>query len=239
MILLEQCKRQQLGNPKTVFVREVSCAPELRCVMCYEYQLADVVRFSTNPNNFGILGVGPTFHLGKFNLTVPTYTNFLVVDRKTRKHPVMIGPLFMILHQAKTYDAYNYFFSKMVSLNKDIGNTLAFGTDGEEPLFKAMERNMYHAIHLRCFGHFLDDYKERLCLLPREVQKEFLDDIFGRRIDDDSMEAGKLISNNFFLIYMHNTDVGPFTTTLSVLIVYIHQDEKSLLFQHDVKLTEE
>ena len=196
VILLEQCKRQQLANPKTAFVREVSCAPELRCVMCYDDQLADIVRFCTNPNNFGILGADPTFNLGKFNVTVTTYTNLLVVDRKTRKHPVMIGPLFM--HQAKTYDAYNYFFSKMVSLNKDIGNVLAFGTDGEEPLFKAMERNMYHAIHLRCFGHFRDNCKERLRLLPREVQKEFLDDVFGRRIDDDSMEAGKLISNDFF-----------------------------------------
>ena len=153
-----------------------------------------MARVRTNLNNFGILGADPTFNLGKFNVTVTTYTNLLVLDRKT--HPVMIGPLFT--HQAKTYDAYNYFFSKMVSLNKDIANVLAFGTDGEEPLFKAMERNMYHAIHLRCFGHFRDNCKERLRLLPREVQKEFLDDVFGRRIDDDSMEAGKLISNDFF-----------------------------------------
>ena len=50
---------------------------------------------------------------------------------------------------------------------------------------------MYPAIHLRCSGHFRDNCKERLRLLPREVQKEFLDDVFGRRIDDDSMEAGK------------------------------------------------
>ena len=168
VILLEQCKKQQLGNPKTAFVREVSCAPELRCVMCYIDQLADIVRFCTNPNNFGILGADLTFNLGKFNVTVTTYTNLLVVDRKTRKHPVMIGPLFM--HQAKTYDAYNYFFSKMVSLNKDIANVLTFGIDGEEPLFKAVERNMYHAIHLRCFGHFRDNFKERLRALPREVR---------------------------------------------------------------------
>ena len=34
VILLEQCKRQQLANPKSAFVREVTYAPELRCVMC-------------------------------------------------------------------------------------------------------------------------------------------------------------------------------------------------------------
>ena len=148
MILLEQCKRQQLANPKTAFVHEVSFVPELRCVMCYDDQLADIVRFCTNPNNFGILGEDPTFNpktafvhevsfapelrcvmcyddqladivrfctnpnnfgilgedttfnFGKFNVTVTAYTNLLVVDRKTHKHPVMIGPLFM--HQTKT-----------------------------------------------------------------------------------------------------------------------------------------
>ena len=126
-------------------------------------------------------------------MTVTTYTNLLVVDRKTRKHPVMIGPLF--IHQTKMFDAYNYFL-KMVSLNKDIANVLTFGTDGEEPLFKAMERNMYHAIHLRCFGHFRDNCKERLRALPREVQKEFLDDLFGRKIDNDRMEAGKLTNKS-------------------------------------------
>ena len=125
------------------------------------------------------------------------------------------------MHQAKTYDAYNYFFSKMVSLNKDIANVLAFGTDGEEPLCKAMERNMYHAIHLRCFGHFRDNCKERLCALPREVQRDFLDDVFGRRIDNDSMEAGKLTNNKFVLIYEHNTNLGLFILTLSVWIVWL------------------
>ena len=34
VILLEQCKRQQLANPKSAFVREVTYAPEFRCVMC-------------------------------------------------------------------------------------------------------------------------------------------------------------------------------------------------------------
>lgn len=73
VILLEQHKRQQLANPKTAFVHEVSCTPELRCVMCYDDQLADIVRFCTDPNNFEILSADPTFNLGKFNVTVTTY----------------------------------------------------------------------------------------------------------------------------------------------------------------------
>ena len=104
---------------------------------------------------------------------------------------MLIGPLFM--HKKKTYDAYNYFFSKLVSLNREVENVLVFGTDGEEPLFKAMERNMYHAIHLRCFGHFRDNCNEKLRTLPVAVQKEFLDDLFGRRVDSTTMEAGEWI----------------------------------------------
>ncbi|KAK3736206.1 hypothetical protein QZH41_011893, partial [Actinostola sp. cb2023] len=190
VILLEQCKRQQLGNTKTAFVREVSCAPELRCVMAYDWQLDDIARFCTNPGKFAAFGADPTFNLGNFNITVTTYSNTLLVDRKTGRHPLMLGPLFM--HQKKTYDAYNYFFSKLVSLKREVANILVFGTDGEEQLFKAMERNMYHALHLRCFGHFRDNCKDKLRALPQAVQQEFLLEIFGRRVDSTTMQVGLL-----------------------------------------------
>lgn len=72
----------------------------------------------------------------------------------------------------------------MVGLNKEIANLMAFGTDGEEPLYKAMEQNMYQAIHLRCFGHFGNNCKEKLRAMPPEEQKEFLDNLFGHRIDN-------------------------------------------------------
>ena len=66
------------------------------------------------------------------------------------------------MHQSKTYGTYNYFFSKLVSLNKDIGNVLVCGTDGEQSLYEASA-------------------------LQQEDQKSFLVDVFGRRIDDGRM----------------------------------------------------
>ena len=72
----------------------------------------------------------------------------MLVDRKTGKHSMMMGP--MLLHQRKTFESYNFFFSKLVGMNKDMAAVLAFGIDGEEALTQALQRNFYHALHLRC-----------------------------------------------------------------------------------------
>ena len=90
----------------------------------------------------------------------------------------MIGP--MLLHQRKTFKSYNFFFSKLVGMNKDMAAVLAFGTDGEKALTQALEKNVYHALHLRCFTHFKDICKEQLKWIPHGVQAEFLADVFGR-----------------------------------------------------------
>ena len=101
----------------------------------------------------------------------------MLVDRKTGKHSMMMGPMF--LHQRKTFESYNFFFSKLVGMNKDMAAVLAFGTDGKEALAQALQRNFYHALHLRCFTHFKDNCKEQLKLIPHGVQAEFLADVFG------------------------------------------------------------
>jgi hypothetical protein len=140
--------------------------------------------FSNYPEEFTIFGAEPTFNLGKFNVTVTTYCNLKVLDRASGNHPTMIGP--MLISQTKSFDAYNNFFSKILSLNKDTQGILAFGTDGEEELSRAMRFSFPHAIHLRCFNHFRDNCKHQLnsSNVPEEAQKEFLADIFGRRVGD-------------------------------------------------------
>lgn len=55
---------------------------------------------------------------------------------------------------------------------------LVFGTDGEESLYEASA-------------------------LQQEVQKIFLDDVFGRRIDDGRMGGGKLNSSFLNSRYVH------------------------------------
>ena len=156
----------------------------MRCILGYDWQLKDVVHFCTNPTKFSVFGADPTFNLGKFNATVTSYSNVKVIDIVTAGHPTMIGP--MLLSQAKSFDSYNQFFSKMVSLNKEARGILAFGTDGEEELFNAMRFNFAHAVHLRCFNHFRDNCKTQLRLsnVPEHIQKEFLYDIFGRRVGE-------------------------------------------------------
>ena len=53
VILLEQCKRQQLQRDEQPFIREVVRAPELWCILGYDWQLEDIVTFCTNPAKNG------------------------------------------------------------------------------------------------------------------------------------------------------------------------------------------
>ncbi len=99
VILLEQCKRQQLERDEQPFIREVIGAPEMRCILGYDWQLKDIVHFCTNPTKFSVFGADPTFNLGKFNATVTSYSNVKVIDRVTGGHPTMIGPI--LLSQTK------------------------------------------------------------------------------------------------------------------------------------------
>jgi hypothetical protein len=181
-VLLEQCKRQQINRNEQAFIREVTGAPELRCVLGFDWQLEDLATFCTEPADMSVLGADPTFNLGRFNVTVTSYRNLKVVDAVNGHHPAMIGP--MLISQTKSFDAYNHFFSKIISLNKETRGILAFGTDGEEELYRAMRFSFPYAVHLRCFNHFRDNCKDQLKTsnMPEEIQKEFLYDIFGRRI---------------------------------------------------------
>jgi hypothetical protein len=91
-ILLEQCKRQQLNRNEQPFIREVIGAPELRCVLGFDWQLEDLATFCTEPADMSVFGADPTFNLGRFNVTVTSYRNLKVVDAVNGNHPAMIGP---------------------------------------------------------------------------------------------------------------------------------------------------
>lgn len=180
VILLQECKRQQLNQGKDLFIRDVTAAPELRCILVYDWQLKQIEQFCTDPRHFSVFSADPTFNLGNFNLTVTTYRHLKVVTRRDNHHPIMLGPL--LISQSKSSDAYDYFFGKITSLNKRLKNVLAIGTDGEEALISGMKNSMSYAIHLRCFGHFRDNCKQQLrqSNIPEAVQNTFLDDVFGK-----------------------------------------------------------
>ena len=119
------------------FVRHVNCAPQISCVLNANWQLEDLKQFCAT-HNFGgnIMGVDPTFNCDDFDLTVTTYNHPMLISKRTGKHPTMLGPMFV--HRSKTTATYLSFFSALVGDCNELPELLAFGTDGEQGLVKAL-----------------------------------------------------------------------------------------------------
>ena len=108
-----QCKS---SNPGKKFVRAVAAAPEPMEVLATDHQLDDMVRFLTDPVEFAIMGVDPTFNFGAFNVTPTVYRN-LLLEHHTKGHsPVMLGP--MLVHHQKKFSLYNFFASTLISYDQ-------------------------------------------------------------------------------------------------------------------------
>lgn len=112
-IMLE-CKLAQ--GSSNVFVQDVKAAPFPMSVMGFDWQMNDMVRFLTSNHHFGVLTVDTTFKLGEFYVTPMTYPHLMVEDIKTKKHPIMLGPL--LVHQKVDFPAFNYFASTIIGLQK-------------------------------------------------------------------------------------------------------------------------
>ena len=69
-MVMEQCKSQ---DGKDKFVRTVTTCPELMCLLSTDQQLDYLARFCTDPNEFCVLSVDPTFSLGDFSVTCTYY----------------------------------------------------------------------------------------------------------------------------------------------------------------------
>ena len=61
-------------------------------------------------------------------------------------------------------------------------NILAFGTDGEVELHKALATNFPNAIYLRCFGHYRANLSSKLkdLAILSTVADKFLMNVFGK-----------------------------------------------------------
>lgn len=90
--VMVMCK-ESMGKSDDPFVRIVTSAPEPMSILCTNAQLLDIEHFCTDPTTFGPLSVDPTFDLGDFNVTVTSYRNLLLKNRRTHKNPVMVGPM--------------------------------------------------------------------------------------------------------------------------------------------------
>ena len=66
-----QCKLTE--DTSDAFVRDVKAAPDPQCVMMFDFQLQDLVRFLTDSRKFSIFTADTTYNVGNFYVTSTTY----------------------------------------------------------------------------------------------------------------------------------------------------------------------
>ena len=196
--VMAMCK-ESLGRNDDPFVRIVTSAPEPMCVLSNNSQLKGIERFCTDSFMFTPLVVDPTFELGDFSVTVTSFRHLLLKNCKTNRHPTMLGP--MLIHRRKIFGTYHFFASTLVSLSPTLSQIKAFGTDGEESLYKAFSLQFHQAKHLRCFLHFRDNcrFKLREMNLSDHASMEIIQDILGSGLKGreglvDAENAAELMS---------------------------------------------
>lgn len=153
-----QCKLSE-GKADS-FVRDVKAAPEPQYVLFYDWQVADLARFLTNPRKFSVFTADTTYNLGAFYVTPTTYQHLMLEDTLTKKHPHFMGPI--LVHQRKNFGAFNYLASTLISQCKKLREVQAFGTDGDPALIEALSHNFHSAKQLRCFIHLRKNIAEKL-----------------------------------------------------------------------------
>ena len=181
MLELIEMLKQGERDPKNAFVRKVETSSDPCVVLATDHQLNDITRFCTNPSQFSILGVDPTFNFGKYYVTLTTYRH-LLLRNKDGKNPVRIGPT--LIHHKKESSSYYELSSTMVKLNKNTQNVLVYGTDGETALGEGFGRPLPYAQHLLCDLHMKDNVMSKLNEfgIRGKASEIILTDIFGRDI---------------------------------------------------------
>jgi hypothetical protein len=164
------------------FLREVAVSSTPSAVLATKQQLDNLVVFCCQPGKFAILGVDATFQLGDFYVTLTTYHNYMLINPRSKKPPVFIGPAF--LHMERRCEDYHTFFSCLLKLKPQLASLKAYGTDGEGALVKALQCCFKESIGLRCFVHKRRNLEARLKATSASVRKEILIDIFGMQEGD-------------------------------------------------------
>lgn len=106
--LIKQCKEDSLPGGRK-FVRCVSVDSSLSCVLASDAQLKNLVRFCTKQGAFCVMGIDPTFNLGKFYVTVTTYTYSHLENKSRGTSPTFFGPIFV--HTERTYETLFFCYS--------------------------------------------------------------------------------------------------------------------------------
>lgn len=178
-----------MEDTSKLFIREVKTLREPAIIVAYDRQLHDLVRFCTNPHEFGILTVDPTFSLGDFDVTLISYQHLLLLCRRTHRSPIFIGPI--MVHYKKTFSSYLFFASSLVGLHQELASIKCFGTDGEKPLYDAFQQAFPSSVHLLCSIHMRRNIKAKTSELgiSQKVTNMILNDIFGKQIGHEFYEG--------------------------------------------------
>lgn len=155
----------------------------------FDWQFRDMEHFLTNNHQFGVLTVDTTFNLGELYVTVVTYPQLMLQDVSTGKYPAIVGHV--LIHQQKDFPSFNYFAATLISHNKNLGNVLCFGTDGDKALVEAFAHNFPYTLQLWCFIHFKKNVQEKMRSFgfPSSVSDAVLADIFGKQTGSVHMEG--------------------------------------------------
>ena len=146
------------GNP---FIRFPDCSTG-NVFLADDRQLADLGRFCTNPQRFGVLGVDTVFNCGNFYATPTTYPHLLLVDKKMMKSPTMLGPWYP---QAFKYRMLQLLSSIHYKSAASIKNILSIGSDGDSKIFNGMNEQFPASTWVLFKKHVEDNLRRKLTSL--------------------------------------------------------------------------
>lgn len=154
----------------------------MRVVLTTKAQLADLVKFSCNPDDFSVFGVDVTNDIRTFFVTVTTYWHLMLSDKESGTHPNFPGS--MMIHMDEGSAAFHYFLSTLKGLNRNIENIVFVGCDREKAaIMNGFSGELPIAQFLACTKHVRDNIKckMRSLLIPEDAQTKYLIDNFGDR----------------------------------------------------------
>ena len=167
------------ASDKKPFIRRVQVTPEPSCIVASDRQLNDLVRFCTTQFlPASVLCIDTTFNIGNFFVTPTTYKHKILVDRQYGKEPTLLGPT--MIHMQTKAESYKFFASSLVSLDDELTNILAIGSDRDVALRKGFSSFFPISTQLCCKGH-LEQHIRRKMRDPGIGllhEKLFLEDIF-------------------------------------------------------------
>ncbi len=115
-----------------------------------------------NPVEYWPLTIDPMLNFGPYNVTPISYQHLIVLRREDGNYPTMTGPV--LLHEKKTQSTYSLFSGTLKSLDPQLKNLMAFGTDDEKALAGGFTETFTRATHLLCKIHLCKKYRQKACV---------------------------------------------------------------------------